>query len=283
MKCSEFETRLHEILDERRLPECDAGLRSHADQCEECESLLQTQRWLFSVPTRRVGDTDGRHEAILRSGRPRRFAISTHRSPWLAATAASLIVIALGVLPWLNAISQPEPMGVALRDAGQEVGDRDTYRQHAEALRTAVVGSQADEAGEHAEPRREERAREVRENAVGDSIAVWRDISRTLLDGVSRDGAAIRKVGTTNRLIADHTTAQDGKVADGASAGASSGSLETATLESILEITSSWRPIADSLGETFASLRRLIPIPETGRAPVTQPGTSAIFGGAPVG
>ena len=77
MKCSEFETRLHEILDERRLPECDATLRSHADQCEACDSLLQTQRWLFSVPTRRVAETAGRHEAMLRSSGPRRFAIST--------------------------------------------------------------------------------------------------------------------------------------------------------------------------------------------------------------
>lgn len=278
MKCSEFETRLHEMLDERRLPECDARLQSHASQCEACDSLLQTQRRLFSVHTRRVAGTDGRHEVVLRSGRPRRFAISTHRSPWLAATALSLIVIALGVLPWLNAISQPEPIGMVLRDAGQNVADESAERLQAEAMRTAGIDSQAVEAREH-----QGQGRALRENAVIDSIAVWRDISRTLLDGVNRDGVSTNGAGTTSGLIADHTVTEDGRVAEGTSAGVSSGTLETATLESILEITSSWRPIADSLGETFASLRRLIPIPETGRAPATQPGTSAIFGGAPIG
>lgn len=278
MKCSEFETRLHEILDERRLPECDATLQSHASQCEACDSLLQTQRRLFSVHTRRVAGTHVGHEAVLRSGRPRRFAISTHRSPWLAATALSLIVIALGVLPWLNAISQPEPIGMVLRDAGQNVADESAERLQAEAMRTAGIDSQAVEAREH-----QGQGRALRENAVIDSIAVWRDISRTLLDGVNREGVSTNGAGTTSGLIADHTVTEDGRVAEGTSAGVSSGTLETATLESILEITSSWRPIADSLGETFASLRRLIPIPETGRAPATQPGTSAIFGGAPIG
>ncbi|WP_254507728.1 anti-sigma factor family protein [Anatilimnocola floriformis] len=47
MKCTDFEDRLNDILDERRSPHTDAALTSHAATCADCRELLADHESLF--------------------------------------------------------------------------------------------------------------------------------------------------------------------------------------------------------------------------------------------
>lgn len=47
MLCSEFDSRVQDLLDERRAPELDAKLQSHARQCEQCRDQLEVLARLF--------------------------------------------------------------------------------------------------------------------------------------------------------------------------------------------------------------------------------------------
>lgn len=47
MKCDEFQARLHDLLDQRLAPEDDASLQAHANVCDHCDRVLQTQERLF--------------------------------------------------------------------------------------------------------------------------------------------------------------------------------------------------------------------------------------------
>ncbi|MCA9219435.1 MAG: zf-HC2 domain-containing protein [Planctomycetales bacterium] len=47
MKCDEFQARLHDLLDQRLAPEDDDALRSHANNCDHCDHVLQAQERLF--------------------------------------------------------------------------------------------------------------------------------------------------------------------------------------------------------------------------------------------
>ena len=40
MQCAKFDQRLHELLDQRRFPNSDPRLRSHAERCEGCQQEL---------------------------------------------------------------------------------------------------------------------------------------------------------------------------------------------------------------------------------------------------
>lgn len=46
MQCHEFGERMHTLLDERRLPQSDARLLAHAEQCRDCRLNLRTWEML---------------------------------------------------------------------------------------------------------------------------------------------------------------------------------------------------------------------------------------------
>jgi hypothetical protein len=47
MRCHEFETRLNDLLDERRQPRLDVQLSRHTRQCDQCEGLLRSFEAVF--------------------------------------------------------------------------------------------------------------------------------------------------------------------------------------------------------------------------------------------
>lgn len=47
MKCTDFENRLNELLDDRLSPQEDAALVSHAENCLDCREMLAAQESLF--------------------------------------------------------------------------------------------------------------------------------------------------------------------------------------------------------------------------------------------
>ena len=119
MHCTNFESRLQFLLDERQRPETDDQLQQHAGQCPACQELLDGQQLLFdamdaiSIPTLESSvytniSPELEHLADV-SPSP---TVASIRSPrWLAAvvTTAATVMIALWlVLPDQQAVSDPQ-------------------------------------------------------------------------------------------------------------------------------------------------------------------------------
>lgn len=255
MGCSDFETRLQHVLDQRLSPDADHLLRQHAGQCEACQSLLHAQRRLFAVRRNSRVTLGPEGEAVSLTGLPGRSRARGSRSPWLVATIAAMLVIALGVLPWMNGAATLESLRIGQRDAAREMevvlDVAPNQFDEASALETQLV---------EVEPPR-------------DSIAAWQDLTRTLFNRNILD----RNI--PEELEASASMSANPELPGGAGT-ISAASLESATLQTLRTIGASWRPIADSVGHTLTGLRQLLPMPESGKGSTEQPGMSATFGEA---
>lgn len=104
MQCHEFDERMHEFLDARRLPEQDPALLAHAGECGSCRQQLAAQESLFrGLGARRI--------AAVSPGFASRVVAQVHtadvrpalkpRRPWLLAAAivstAAAALLALGL------------------------------------------------------------------------------------------------------------------------------------------------------------------------------------------
>jgi hypothetical protein len=159
MQCREFEERMHYLLDERRAPQDDAQLQSHAQSCAACRQLLFDQEALFrgissfrtpSLPrgfsTRVVSQAQLPTAAAVpgRAGKQR---------PWLLAAAVisiaagALIVLSIGMNQWPDAgngrgtagTSAPRASGGGQSSDPRVAADRETSN--------TAAASQLDEPG----------------------------------------------------------------------------------------------------------------------------------------
>jgi hypothetical protein len=133
MQCIEFETRLNDLLDERRSPSIDRILAEHADSCASCAELLASHESLLEglqgSPKVRLSADERRmftekvlsavaalphdpfpgHDGVELVERPQMVASANHSSPLalvgMALAAAAAILIAL--LPWFQSGEQP--------------------------------------------------------------------------------------------------------------------------------------------------------------------------------
>lgn len=98
MRCHEFETRLNDLLDERRQPRLDVQLSRHTRQCDQCEGLLRSYEAVFeglqSLPVLEVdSDLGARVVADFRptvAMRMQRRESLRQWSRWLMVAAAML-------------------------------------------------------------------------------------------------------------------------------------------------------------------------------------------------
>lgn len=104
MQCHEFDERMQDLLDARRLPEQDPALLAHTSECGNCRQQLAAQEALFrSLAARRVtavspGFASRVVEQVQETNlRPQ----SAPRRPWLLATAivstAAAALLAVGI------------------------------------------------------------------------------------------------------------------------------------------------------------------------------------------
>jgi len=101
MRCDEFETRLHMLLDQRRGPEQDVRLREHAAVCAACGQMLRAQTLLFdTLEMRTVPELDAGFAARVvarveqRNVRGRRRTLSAVAA--IVVVAASLLLVLFG-------------------------------------------------------------------------------------------------------------------------------------------------------------------------------------------
>ena len=120
MLCSEFDTRMHMLLDERKAPEQDPVLLSHACSCAECYAKLETlSRLLDALDLLEPPDLPAEFaKRIVDAVSQGAVSVSPapSRSPWLVplvAVAATLLLCA-GLLTWYltqdgRVVAKPRP------------------------------------------------------------------------------------------------------------------------------------------------------------------------------
>lgn len=119
MHCTNFESRLQFLLDERQRPETDDRLQQHAGQCPACQELLDGQQLLFdamdaiSIPTLESSVYTNISPELehLADASPSPTVASIHSPRWLAtgvATAATVMIALWLVLPDQQAVTDPQ-------------------------------------------------------------------------------------------------------------------------------------------------------------------------------
>jgi hypothetical protein len=128
MLCEKFDTRLHEVLDQRERPELDARLRDHALACDDCADKLAAQVSLFDglradpapVPGR---DFTDRVLASVRSGHKNEAWGRIIRS--LVALAAVLLVAVVPVWWLIGRAQRGGSGGVSPGSEGMSVAEKE--------------------------------------------------------------------------------------------------------------------------------------------------------------
>ena len=106
MKCTDFENRLNDLLDERRSPQDDAALTTHAATCGDCRELLAGHESLFAglaVLNRRIVSPELGNRVLSEFNAPALVPPlpPAPRRSWsslIATAAAVLLVFGLGIL-----------------------------------------------------------------------------------------------------------------------------------------------------------------------------------------
>lgn len=127
MYCAEFETRLNELLDERREPAGDAALVAHAAECPHCAGVLRDFDVLLEsvnrlAPPAPRADFTARVVAQALAERPRRVRSSIlyrHRLTTALAIAALLLIAAFPAVTFFARLHAPP----AVADAGPVAAD----------------------------------------------------------------------------------------------------------------------------------------------------------------
>lgn len=125
MKCTDFEDRLNELLDDRRVPQDDAALQAHAESCSECREMLLAQESLFrgvALLQRRTPAPELGKRVLRELNTPVATLaplLSPPRRSWmpLLATAAA-VLLAVGLSVWLVNRGNQDPNIAQPRDRG---------------------------------------------------------------------------------------------------------------------------------------------------------------------
>jgi predicted anti-sigma-YlaC factor YlaD len=111
--CRRFKARLDAVLDERRRPEQDAQLRSHARHCPGCASWMKSQTMALAAlesmaPEERPADLAFR---VLQSVDADRRQSVVHWRRWAVAAMAVAAGLLLAILGWRSPDAAPNRPG----------------------------------------------------------------------------------------------------------------------------------------------------------------------------
>jgi hypothetical protein len=137
MKCTEFEDRLNQLLDDRRAPQDDPALQAHAATCSDCQEMLAVQESLFRGMALLHGRTAAPElgKRVLRELNAPAPTLAPLPSPprrswWTILASAAAVLLAVGFSVWLvtrtnqgPAVVQPrqprsQPEGLAIGNRG---------------------------------------------------------------------------------------------------------------------------------------------------------------------
>jgi hypothetical protein len=109
VRCEEFEIRLNDIVDERRMPESDPELCAHAAGCGSCEQLLRGYETLLDsvAHLEKVEAAPELCYRVMAEWQSVPHARAHRRVRVELALAATLLVAALPALLWLRSRSSP--------------------------------------------------------------------------------------------------------------------------------------------------------------------------------
>ncbi len=101
MQCEKFESRLNQLLDERRQPELDDQLLAHTSGCDECRQMLAAQQLLFGAMSGTPSSDElslepplDMADRVLRETGPLRPAGRLRVVRWFAFVAAAVLLVA---------------------------------------------------------------------------------------------------------------------------------------------------------------------------------------------
>ncbi|HUE72262.1 MAG TPA: hypothetical protein VMP01_15365 [Pirellulaceae bacterium] len=127
MQCHEFEERMHTLLDERRLPQSDARLLAHAEQCPDCR--LNLRAWevlsqnLDQASSHLPPGGFAQRVVSQLEVRPAEYGAPTRYRSWLlagaAATAAAIGLLAVTIGQNRHR-PKPAPPAIAAPDSPAE-------------------------------------------------------------------------------------------------------------------------------------------------------------------
>jgi hypothetical protein len=103
MLCEKFDTRLHEVLDQRERPELDARLRDHALTCDDCADKLAAQASLFDGFRAAPAPVPGRDftDRVLASLQTRQKNAAWGKIVWSLVALAAVLLVAVVPVWWL--------------------------------------------------------------------------------------------------------------------------------------------------------------------------------------
>jgi hypothetical protein len=108
MKCTDFENRLNELLDDRLAPQNDASLVAHANSCADCREVLAAHEGLFrglAVLNRRTVSPELGKKVLREFNSPAAALPPLPPAPrrgWLPMLAtAAAILLAVGLSIWI--------------------------------------------------------------------------------------------------------------------------------------------------------------------------------------
>ncbi|WP_425618874.1 anti-sigma factor [Anatilimnocola sp. NA78] len=114
MKCTDFEDRLNDLLDDRLPVQDDPSLAAHADECADCREVLAAQDNLFRglrVLQRQTNVPELGLPVMAEFSAPAIPTIPPPRfqRPWAALlTSAAALIVAVSVGVWIASRSQPK-------------------------------------------------------------------------------------------------------------------------------------------------------------------------------
>ena len=244
MWCEKFERRMQMLLDARQRPEFDDELQSHAWRCEACRRNLAAQEKLFEGldlfdPPDAPPDFALNVVAQLTVSRPSTWR-RVVRFGAIAVAASLLLVFVPTFREWLSSRAEPEPSAPIARS------------RHAAPTTIAMA---------HQPPSRR----------VAPAVQDGSPAPATIAQAAPPESANAEQDTTPALQVAD-ARREPLSILDELRESLSSVSAEP--LESVDQITESFRPLASSLQAAINVLWRSLPIGNDQRNPKAAPDTS---------
>jgi len=150
MLCENFDTRLHEVLDQRERAEVDAQLQDHALTCDDCAEKLATQAVLLDglrAAFAPVPSPDFTNR-VLAAVRTPHTPTSWHTIAWSLVAIAALLLVAAVPAWWLLQTGQDNGSGGGVPGDGPSIAQDEPASAPGQVPTTNPTSLAGSEAGD---------------------------------------------------------------------------------------------------------------------------------------